>query len=109
MIIRTQDGTQRLKVLSSTYHPLSICFAVALAKQPMELRSYHQAIKDPKWKEAMQSEIQAFNANQTWTLVPKTMDMNLVSSKWVFKIKIQANGAIERYKTHLVTCVFTQL
>lgn len=35
--------------------------------------------------------------------------MNVVTSKWVFKIKTYANGSIEQYKSHLVAQGFTQL
>lgn len=55
----------------------------------------------------MQSEFDALQAKQTWTLVPKTNDMSLVSSKRVFKSKTKADGSIKRYKTHLVAQGFT--
>ena len=35
-------------------------------------------------------------------LVPKSLDMNLVGSKWVFKTKLKANGIIDRYKSRIV-------
>lgn len=54
----------------------------------------------------MQSYIDALHAIHTWTLVPKTMDMNLVSGN---KIKTRANGSIEHYKACLVARGFTQL
>lgn len=57
----------------------------------------------------MQSKIDALYANHTWTLVPQSKDMNLVSSKWVFKIKTLADGSIERHKARLVARGFTQL
>jgi hypothetical protein len=51
----------------------------------------------------------ALHANHTWTLVPKTSNMNLVSSKWIFKVKTQSDGIIDRYKARLVARGFTQL
>jgi hypothetical protein len=35
--------------------------------------------------------------------------MNLVSSKWIFKVKTQSNGTIDKYKARLVARGFTQL
>jgi len=70
---------------------------------------YHQALQLPHWKKAMQDEMDALHANHTWTLVPKTSTMNLVSSKWIFKVKTQSDGTIDRYKARLVARGFTQL
>lgn len=39
---------------------------IALVKEPV---SYHQAIQDPKWILAMNKELDALGANDTWTLV----------------------------------------
>jgi hypothetical protein len=56
----------------------------------------------------MCKEFQALCANRTWTLVPFHPSMNVVGSRWVYKIKHRVDGNIERYKAHLVARGFTQ-
>jgi hypothetical protein len=56
----------------------------------------------------MREEIQALYANRTWTLVPFHPLMNVVGSRWVYRIKHRFDGNIERYKARLVARGFTQ-
>jgi hypothetical protein len=56
----------------------------------------------------MHEEIQAFRANKTWSLVPFHPSINVVGSRWVYRIKRRVDGSIERYKTRLVARGFTQ-
>lgn len=37
----------------------------------------------PKWKEAIQAELQSLESNKTWSIVECPKDTNVVSSKWV--------------------------
>jgi len=60
------------------------------------------------WHNAMREEIQALRANRTWTLVPFHPSMNVIGSRWVYKIKRRSDGSIERYKARLVARGFTQ-
>jgi Reverse transcriptase (RNA-dependent DNA polymerase) len=56
----------------------------------------------------MAQEINVLAHNQTWTLVPSSLVQNVIGSKWVFKIKRNSEGAIERYKARLVAQGFNQ-
>jgi len=47
-----------------------------------------------------EEEMQALVQNKTWELVPKSKDTKLISCKWVYRLKVQSNGSIERYKVH---------
>jgi hypothetical protein len=54
------------------------------------------------WHIAIKSEIANLHANGTWSLVSFNPSINVVGCQWVYKIKRQADGAIDRYKARLV-------
>ena len=54
------------------------------------------------WLEALQSEFASLQENGTWLLVERTPDMNVLSGKWLFKIKTNANGVPVRFKSRWV-------
>jgi hypothetical protein len=74
----------------------------------VEPTSYEQACTDAKWVAAMKSEIDALETNHTWTMVPLPAGHHAIGCKWIYKIKYQSDGSIERYKARLVAKGFTQ-
>ena len=56
----------------------------------------------------MEQEFQVLLRNDTWHLVPLVSGVNIIDSKWVFKVKKHADGSIERYKARLVAKGFKQ-
>lgn len=70
--------------------------------------SVKQALSSPHWKSAIQQEFDALIANQTWTLVQLPPGCSVVGCKWVFRIKENPDGSINKYKTHLVAKGFNQ-
>ena len=50
----------------------------------------------------MQEELTALARNQTWTLVPRPPNINVIGARWVFKVKQRADGSLERYKLALL-------
>jgi len=63
---------------------------------------FKQASKYPKWQEAMIEEYNALLANETCELVPFHFGQNLVGCKWIFRVKFNSDGYVERYKARLV-------
>ncbi|KAI1006874.1 hypothetical protein K3495_g1336 [Podosphaera aphanis] len=76
-------------------------------------RSYKEAINDPihseEWRDAITEETNSLKANGTWKEEITPKDVNLVSKKWVFTIKTNPDGSLERYKARLVARGFSQI
>jgi hypothetical protein len=56
----------------------------------------------------MDVEYDALMKNKIWWLVPRKPGTNVIDCKWVYKIKKNANGSIDRYKARLVAKGFKQ-
>ena len=46
--------------------------------------------------------------NRTWDIVPLPEGCKAIGSRWVFKVKHNTDGSIERYKARLVAKGFSQ-
>ncbi|KAG8976249.1 hypothetical protein FRC05_004499 [Tulasnella sp. 425] len=85
--------------------------AFKVAADSTEPQSFQEAMLRPdkeKWFEAAMTEIQAHVDNGTWELVQLPPDRKAIGSRWVFKVKRDAKGEIERYKGRLVAQGFSQ-
>jgi hypothetical protein len=56
----------------------------------------------------MIEEYQSIIKNDVWEIVPRPKSKDVVSSKWLYKIKHVANGYIEKYKARFVARGFSQ-
>ena len=50
----------------------------------------------------MAKEIEALELNKTWTLEDLPNGKKSINCKWVYKVKYNSDGTIERYKARLV-------
>jgi len=71
-------------------------------------RDWKQAKQDPKWHEGMVEELRALEKNKTWELVKLPAGKKVISCKWVFTIKQNPEGKVERYKARLVARGYSQ-
>lgn len=72
---------------------LAACMAHAVANPTVEPPTYQAAMGIPHWRPAMDQEFQALLKNDTWRLVLPQPGLNVIDSKWVFKVKRHANGS----------------
>lgn len=56
----------------------------------------------------MDDELKALIDNKTWVIVDLPKEHVPVGCKWVYKVKLQADGQVERFKARLVAKGFSQ-
>ncbi|KAL2526986.1 putative mitochondrial protein [Abeliophyllum distichum] len=89
-----------------------VCIAAAVSDSLDEIEpvsfSLDEALKSEKWCKAMKEEYDALIKNQTLVLIPSEPKMKVIGCKWVYKLKFDTNGKIQRHKARLVAKGFSQ-
>ena len=73
-----------------------------------EPQNVNEACKDECWVKAMDEELEQIEKNDTWELVPRPHDKNIIGIKWIFKNKLNENGEVIRNKVGLVCKGYAQ-
>nr|GEW28365.1 retrovirus-related Pol polyprotein from transposon TNT 1-94 [Tanacetum cinerariifolium] len=69
--------------------------AIEKEREPV---TYYEAIKDKRWRYAIDSELEALEQNKTWMIEKLPSNKKALGCKWVYKIKYKSDGTIERFK-----------
>ncbi|KAG8495851.1 hypothetical protein CXB51_007720 [Gossypium anomalum] len=80
----------------STYVPV---VRSSIAQPPV---SAPPLVNTHRMKLAVQAEFDAILANSTWTLVPLPPGRKVIGCKWLFKVKRNPDGIVDRRKARLV-------
>src|SRR3984885_12829257 len=96
-----EAGIQTRRTLAEASSYLALLSSV-------EPKNVAEACKDEHWVKAMDEELEQIEKNNTWELVPKPKDKNVIGTKWVFKNKLNENGEVIRNKARLVCKGYAQ-
>jgi hypothetical protein len=77
-------------------------FAHLVFVTSFEPRDVGHALSDPSWVNVMHEELENFERNQVWVLVPPPSNYRPIGTKWVFKNKESGDGLVVRNKARLV-------
>jgi hypothetical protein len=99
------EGTMRLVKKPEPFSSYMALMCDLLEKEPT---CFEEAIQKKEWVDAMTEEYQSIIKNDVWEIVPRPKSKDVVSSKWLFKIKHVADGSIEKYKARFVARGFSQ-
>ena len=86
MITRSKKGIFKPKVYSVTKEP----------------QSADEALQNENWKIAMIDEYSTLLRHNTWSLVDLLAGRKVIGCKWIFRVKENPDGSINKYKSRLI-------
>ena len=69
---------------------------------------YAEAAKDANWHATIEKDMHALADNETWDLVDAPKGVKPIGCRWVYKVKYNTGGSINRYKARLVAKGYAQ-
>ena len=70
--------------------------------------TFESAVKEEKWRKAMDDEINSIEKNDTWKMCNLPKGQKTIGVKWVFKTKLNKSGEVDKYKARLVVKGYKQ-
>ena len=74
----------------------------------IEPKKVEEALSDPDWVSAMQEELNQFERQKVWKLVPRPKGKSIIGTRWVFRNKLDEDGIVTRNKARLVAKGYSQ-
>jgi hypothetical protein len=75
----------------------------------IEPNNFEEVSNDEQWVKAMEEELHQIEKNETWELVPRPKNKNVIGTKWVFINKLNEYGQVTRNKAILVCKGYAQV
>lgn len=83
--------------------------AITDMSEPTTVREALNSPDGEKWKQAMIDEYNALIENETWELTELPAGRKAIDTKWVYKLKRDGDGAVQRHKARLVVKGYSQV
>lgn len=87
---------------------VALAFAARAFTIPTTIAEAQRLVDWPEWKMACDEEMSSLLEMNTWKLIDKPSDVKPIYCKWVFRVKSNPDGSVDRYKARLVVCGYLQ-
>ena len=61
-----------------------------------EPKNFEEAYSQEIWRKFMDEELKALSKTNTWSIVPLPAGKHVIDCRWVYKLKFNPDGTIER-------------
>jgi hypothetical protein len=102
------DSDEQENADSEEQAEVDVVEVTALLTMMEESSKFSEAVADPNWVQAMDSEMQSICKNGTWDLTTLPPGQKAIGLKWVYKLKKNADGEVVKHKARLVAKGFVQ-
>ena len=93
---------------TSIVEPQHVAFRVSEIDEPTTIEEALSGDHSQQWKMAADAEYKSLMENKTWELVKLPEGRRAIGCKWVFRVKYDSNGQVERFKGRLVAQGYSQ-
>lgn len=94
LLVPPESRYSHRKRVSKTYSYFILYQTICNVEEPEEPKTVNEASSEKynsEWKAAMKSEFYSLMENHTYELVNKANNKNIIKSKWVLKLNLDAN------------------
>ena len=85
-----------------------VAYHLSEIDEPSTIQEAKSSDHAAEWKVATDAEYNSLIENKTWKLVELHPGRKAIGCKWVFKLKHDVEGKVERFKARLVAKGYTQ-
>ena len=109
--LRRSSRTRRppQSIWNSQWNTINQANLVAEGEMPRSVKDAMKRSDWPKWKEAAEREVESMKKHEVWDLTPLPSGKKAIGCRWVFTIKENTDGSVNRYKARLVAKGFSQV
>lgn len=69
---------------------------------PQQPNTLQEALSHPGWNGSMVEEIDTCHETNTWSVVPLPPGVKPIGSRWVHKVKLNADGTFQKFRSRVV-------
>lgn len=94
-----EQGVRRSERIETRKHQANVVKHITI---PWNFTQAMDSTKAKEWHEAMKRKMESMEHHKMWKIVPRSKDMKIMKSKWIYSLKDEKDSGMKKYKARLV-------